>query len=34
VLDPVEGVKPGTHDDYFSIMRRDLAVLRAALGCS
>jgi zinc transport system substrate-binding protein len=34
VLDPVEGVKPGSHDDYFSIMRRDLATLRTALGCS
>jgi zinc transport system substrate-binding protein len=34
VLDPVEGVKPGSRDDYFSIMRRDLATLRTALGCS
>ncbi len=34
VLDPVEGVKPGSHDDYFSIMRRDLSMLRNALGCS
>jgi zinc transport system substrate-binding protein len=34
VLDPVEGVKPGSHDDYFSIMRRDLGVLRTALECS
>lgn len=34
VLDPVEGVKAGSHDDYFSIMRRDLGVLRTALGCS
>jgi zinc transport system substrate-binding protein len=34
VLDPIEGVKPGSHDDYFSIMRRDLATLRTALGCS
>jgi zinc transport system substrate-binding protein len=33
VLDPAEGVKPGSHDDYFSIMRRDLATLRPALGC-
>ena len=33
VLDPVEGVRPGSHDDYFSIMRRDLATLRTALGC-
>jgi zinc transport system substrate-binding protein len=34
VLDPVEGVKRHSHDDYFSIMRRDLATLRPALGCS
>jgi zinc transport system substrate-binding protein len=34
VLDPVEGIKPHSHDDYFSIMRRDLAILRPALGCS
>lgn len=34
VLDPVEGVKPGSGDDYFSIMRRDLAALRPALECS
>lgn len=34
VLDPVEGVKPGSSDDYFSVMRRDLATLRPALGCS
>lgn len=34
VLDPVEGVRPGSHDDYFSIMRRDLATLRPALECS
>lgn len=34
VLDPVEGVKPGSGDDYFSIMRRDLAALRTALECS
>lgn len=34
VLDPAEGVRPGSNDDYFSIMRRDLAVLRPALGCS
>ena len=34
VLDPVEGLKPGARDDYFSIMRRDLASLRTALGCS
>lgn len=34
VLDPVEGIRPGSHDDYFTIMRRDLATLRTALGCS
>jgi zinc transport system substrate-binding protein len=34
VLDPIEGVKPGSHDDYFAIMRRDLATLRPALGCT
>jgi zinc transport system substrate-binding protein len=34
VLDPVEGVRPHSRDDYFSIMRRDLATLRPALGCS
>jgi zinc transport system substrate-binding protein len=34
VLDPVEGVKPHSRDDYFSIMRRNLATLREALGCS
>jgi zinc transport system substrate-binding protein len=34
VLDPAEGVKPHSHDDYFSIMRRDLTTLRPALGCS
>jgi zinc transport system substrate-binding protein len=34
VLDPIEGVKPGSHDDYFSIMRRDLDTLRSALGCT
>jgi zinc transport system substrate-binding protein len=34
VLDPAEGVRPHSHDDYFSIMRRDLATLRPALGCS
>lgn len=33
VLDPVEGLAPGTSDDYFSVMRRNLAALRTALGC-
>jgi zinc transport system substrate-binding protein len=34
VLDPVEGVRPGSGDDYFSVMRRDLSTLRTALECS
>jgi zinc transport system substrate-binding protein len=36
VLDPVEGLtedEAATGDDYFSIMRRNLAALREALGC-
>jgi len=33
VLDPIEGVKSGSNDDYFSIMRADLAVLRTGQGC-
>ncbi|MFC4906565.1 metal ABC transporter substrate-binding protein [Actinomadura gamaensis] len=34
VLDPVEGVKPGSSDDYLSVLRRDLDTLRPALECS
>ncbi|MCP2338766.1 metal ABC transporter substrate-binding protein [Actinomadura rupiterrae] len=34
VLDPVEGVKPGSSDDYLSVLRRDLDILRPALECS
>lgn len=34
VLDPVEGVAQGSKDDYLSIMRRNLRVLRTALKCS
>ncbi|WP_034483423.1 metal ABC transporter substrate-binding protein [Actinomadura oligospora] len=34
VLDPVEGVKPGSSDDYLSILRHDLDILRPALECS
>ncbi|AEW93944.1 MULTISPECIES: metal ABC transporter substrate-binding protein [Streptomycetaceae] len=34
VLDPLEGVKDPAKDDYFSVMRRNLANLRTALGCS
>ncbi len=36
VLNPIEGLKPGEEqrgEDYFSIMRSNLAHLRAALGC-
>jgi zinc transport system substrate-binding protein len=37
VLDPLEGLteeQASNGDDYFSVMRRNLAALRAALGCS
>ncbi|MFC0532591.1 metal ABC transporter substrate-binding protein [Phytohabitans kaempferiae] len=34
VLDPIEGLQPGTSDDYFSVMRKNLAVLKPALGCT
>jgi zinc transport system substrate-binding protein len=34
VLDPIEGVKDPSTQDYFSIMRDNLAALRVALGCS
>ncbi|HET8661209.1 MAG TPA: metal ABC transporter substrate-binding protein [Micromonosporaceae bacterium] len=33
VLDPVEGLPAGSTGDYFSVMRRNLATLRPALGC-
>lgn len=33
VLDPIEGLAPGSRDDYFTVMRRNLAGLRDALGC-
>ena len=37
VLDPLEGLTPGASstrgDDYFSVMRANLAALRKALGC-
>jgi zinc transport system substrate-binding protein len=36
VLDPIEGLTPeeqAAGDDYFSLMRQNLAKLRAALGC-
>ncbi len=33
-LDPIEGVKDGSQDDYVSIMRENLQTLRTALDCS
>jgi len=33
VLDPIEGLEPGSTDDYFSIMRSNLTTLRSALDC-
>ncbi|MEO3783196.1 metal ABC transporter substrate-binding protein [Actinocorallia sp. B10E7] len=34
VLDPVEGVKEGSKDDYLSVQRRNLEALKTALVCS
>ena len=34
VLDPIEGLEPGSTDDYFSVMRANLGTLRTALGCA
>lgn len=34
VLDPIEGLEPGSTGDYLSVMRDNLAALRTALGCS
>lgn len=34
VLDPLEGLNPGSRDDYFSVMRRNLTELRTALDCA
>ncbi|HEU4425571.1 MAG TPA: metal ABC transporter substrate-binding protein [Pilimelia sp.] len=34
VLDPIEGLQPGSTDDYFSVMRKNLESLRPALGCT
>jgi len=34
VLDPIEGLQPDSSDDYFSVMRKNLAVLEPALGCT
>jgi zinc transport system substrate-binding protein len=36
VLDPLEGLTPDEEragDDYFSVMRRNLAMLKEGLGC-
>jgi zinc transport system substrate-binding protein len=33
-LDPVEGIRTGSTDDYLSVMRRNLATLRTALDCA
>jgi zinc transport system substrate-binding protein len=33
VLDPVEGLEPGSTDDYLAVMRVNLATLTKALGC-
>jgi len=34
VLDPIEGLPPGSADDYLSVMRENLETLRTALGCA
>jgi zinc transport system substrate-binding protein len=34
VLDPIEGIEPGSSDDYLSVMRANLTRLRTALGCA
>jgi zinc transport system substrate-binding protein len=34
VLDPIEGLRPGSSGDYLSVMRTNLATLRQALGCT
>ncbi|WP_173084193.1 metal ABC transporter substrate-binding protein [Phytohabitans rumicis] len=34
VLDPIEGLQAGSTDDYFSVMRKNLATLQTALGCT
>ncbi|MFE9423438.1 metal ABC transporter substrate-binding protein [Kitasatospora sp. NPDC006697] len=34
VLDPLEGVKAGSQDTYFTIMQQNLGNLQAALGCA
>ena len=32
VLDPIEGLEPGSTDDYLSVMRENLAALRTGAG--
>jgi zinc transport system substrate-binding protein len=34
VLDPIEGLAPGSDEDYLSLMRNNLDALRPALGCA
>jgi zinc transport system substrate-binding protein len=34
VLDPIEGIEPGSSDDYVSVMRSNLTRLRTALACA
>ncbi|WP_203935776.1 metal ABC transporter substrate-binding protein [Planosporangium mesophilum] len=34
MLDPLEGIKAGSSDDYLSVMRSNLTKLRTALGCA
>ncbi|GIF49813.1 zinc transport system substrate-binding protein [Asanoa ferruginea] len=34
VLDPIEGLQPGSTGDYFSIMRDNLTTIRTALDCT
>ena len=34
VLDPIEGLAPGSDDDYLDLMRANLAALQEALGCT
>jgi zinc transport system substrate-binding protein len=34
VLDPIEGIKAGSSDDYLSVMRSNLTKLRTALSCA
>ena len=34
VLDPIEGLQPGSSGDYLSVMRANLSTLRTALACT